>query len=47
MIDDLPTKGSMRCDINVSIHKPGQPFGTRCEVKNVSGIVGAVKAIGL
>jgi len=23
-------EGSMRCDVNVSVHKPGTPFGTRC-----------------
>jgi aspartyl-tRNA(Asn)/glutamyl-tRNA(Gln) amidotransferase subunit B len=31
-------QGSMRCDINVSVRKPGDPFGTRCEVKNVNSI---------
>ena len=31
-------QGSMRCDINVSVRKPGEPFGTRCEVKNVNSI---------
>ena len=27
-------KGSLRCDANVSVRKAGQPFGTRCEIKN-------------
>jgi aspartyl-tRNA(Asn)/glutamyl-tRNA(Gln) amidotransferase subunit B len=31
-------QGSMRCDINVSVRKPGDEFGTRCEVKNVNSI---------
>jgi aspartyl-tRNA(Asn)/glutamyl-tRNA(Gln) amidotransferase subunit B len=31
-------KGSLRADVNVSVCKPGQPFGTRCEIKNVNSI---------
>ncbi len=31
-------EGSMRCDVNVSVHKAGTPFGTRCEIKNVNSI---------
>ncbi|PWR23104.1 Asp-tRNA(Asn)/Glu-tRNA(Gln) amidotransferase subunit GatB [Zavarzinia compransoris] len=31
-------EGSMRADVNVSVRKPGQPFGTRCEIKNVNSI---------
>src|SRR4026209_2763567 len=31
-------EGSMRCDVNVSVRKPGGPLGTRCEVKNVNSI---------
>ncbi|NYZ11422.1 Asp-tRNA(Asn)/Glu-tRNA(Gln) amidotransferase subunit GatB [Azospirillum sp. RWY-5-1] len=31
-------EGSMRCDVNVSVRKPGAPFGTRCEIKNVNSI---------
>ncbi len=27
-------KGSLRADVNVSVRKPGDPFGTRCEIKN-------------
>jgi aspartyl-tRNA(Asn)/glutamyl-tRNA(Gln) amidotransferase subunit B len=38
-------KGSLRCDINVSLHEEGTPFGTRCEVKNVTGIQFVGKAI--
>ncbi len=29
-------EGSLRCDANVSIHKPGEPFGTRAELKNLN-----------
>jgi aspartyl-tRNA(Asn)/glutamyl-tRNA(Gln) amidotransferase subunit B len=29
-------KGNMRADCNVSVRRPGQPFGTRCEIKNVN-----------
>ncbi len=38
-------EGSMRCDVNLSIRKPGEPFGTRCEIKNVNSIKAAVAAI--
>ncbi len=31
-------EGSMRCDVNLSVRKPGDEFGTRCEIKNVNSI---------
>ncbi|WP_407965016.1 Asp-tRNA(Asn)/Glu-tRNA(Gln) amidotransferase subunit GatB [Bartonella sp. C271] len=31
-------EGSMRADVNISVRRPGEPFGTRCEVKNVNSI---------
>jgi aspartyl-tRNA(Asn)/glutamyl-tRNA(Gln) amidotransferase subunit B len=31
-------EGSMRCDVNVSVRKPGAAFGTRCEIKNVNSV---------
>jgi aspartyl-tRNA(Asn)/glutamyl-tRNA(Gln) amidotransferase subunit B len=31
-------KGSLRADVNVSVRKPGEGFGTRCEIKNVNSI---------
>src|ERR1700748_154052 len=31
-------EGSMRADVNVSVRKPGDPFGTRCEIKNVNSV---------
>lgn len=38
-------EGSMRCDANVSVRKPGEPLGTRCEIKNVNSIRSLGKAI--
>ena len=38
-------EGSMRVDANVSVHKPGTPFGTRCEIKNVNSIRALGRAI--
>ena len=38
-------KGSMRCDVNVSVRKVGDPLGTRCEIKNVNSIRNMMKAI--
>lgn len=29
-------EGSFRCDANVSVRRPGEPFGTRVEVKNLN-----------
>jgi aspartyl-tRNA(Asn)/glutamyl-tRNA(Gln) amidotransferase subunit B len=31
-------QGSLRADINVSVRRPGDPLGTRCEIKNVNSI---------
>ena len=38
-------EGSMRADINVSVRRPGEPLGTRCEIKNVNSMRFAVQAI--
>lgn len=38
-------EGSFRCDANVSVHKPGTPLGTRCEIKNVNSFRFVEKAI--
>lgn len=43
--DGKMQEGSIRCDINVSVHKPDEPFGTRVEMKNVNTFSGAVRAI--
>jgi aspartyl-tRNA(Asn)/glutamyl-tRNA(Gln) amidotransferase subunit B len=31
-------EGNLRCDVNVSVRRPGEPLGTRCEIKNVNSI---------
>ncbi len=31
-------EGAMRADVNVSVRRPGEDFGTRCEIKNVNSI---------
>ena len=31
-------EGSMRADVNVSIRRPGDDYGTRCEIKNVNSV---------
>lgn len=38
-------QGSMRCDANVSVRRPGEGLGMRCEIKNVNSIKNIVKAI--
>jgi aspartyl-tRNA(Asn)/glutamyl-tRNA(Gln) amidotransferase subunit B len=30
--------GRLRADVNVSINRPGEPLGTRCEIKNLNSI---------
>lgn len=40
-------EGSMRCDVNVSIHQPGEPWGTRTEIKNINSLSNIVRAIEL
>ncbi|MEJ2626359.1 MAG: Asp-tRNA(Asn)/Glu-tRNA(Gln) amidotransferase subunit GatB [Pseudolabrys sp.] len=31
-------KGSLRADVNVSVRRPGEPYGTRCEIKNMNSV---------
>lgn len=31
-------EGSMRADVNISVRKPGDGLGTRCEIKNVNSV---------
>ena len=38
-------EGSLRADVNVSVRKPGEPFRTRCEVKNVNSIRFVTQAV--
>lgn len=37
----------MRCDVNVSIHQPGEPWGTRTEIKNINSLSNIVRAMEL
>lgn len=38
-------EGSMRADVNISVRKAGEPYGTRCEVKNVNSVKAVQAAI--
>ncbi len=38
-------EGSLRCDVNLSIHKQGEPFGTRTEMKNLNSFTSVQRAI--
>src|SRR5262245_7831888 len=38
-------EGSLRVDANVSVRRPGEPLGTRCEIKNVNSLRSLGRAI--
>jgi aspartyl-tRNA(Asn)/glutamyl-tRNA(Gln) amidotransferase subunit B len=38
-------EGSLRCDCNVSVRRPDEPYGTRCEIKNLNSIRYVMQAI--
>ena len=38
-------EGSLRADVNVSVRKPGEPLGTRTEMKNMNSFRSIVRAI--
>ena len=38
-------EGSMRADVNVSVRQRGEPFRTRCEIKNVNSVRYVMQAI--
>jgi len=38
-------EGSMRVDANVSVHRPDEPLGTRCEIKNLNSVRSVGRAI--
>ncbi len=38
-------KGNLRCDANISVRKAGEPFRTRCEIKNLNSIRHVMAAI--
>jgi aspartyl-tRNA(Asn)/glutamyl-tRNA(Gln) amidotransferase subunit B len=38
-------EGSLRCDCNVSVRRPGEALGTRCEIKNLNSVRFVMQAI--
>ncbi len=38
-------KGSLRVDANLSVHRPGTPFGTKTEVKNMNSFANVERAL--
>jgi aspartyl-tRNA(Asn)/glutamyl-tRNA(Gln) amidotransferase subunit B len=38
-------EGSFRCDVNVSVRRPGEPLGTRREIKNLNSFIFMQQAI--
>src|SRR5215472_8941206 len=38
-------EGSLRCDCNVSVRRPDEPYGTRCEIKNLNSVRYVMQAI--
>jgi aspartyl-tRNA(Asn)/glutamyl-tRNA(Gln) amidotransferase subunit B len=38
-------EGSLRCDVNLSVRKPGEAYRTRCEIKNVNSIRHVMQAV--
>ena len=43
--DGRMEEGSLRVDANVSVRRPGDEFGTRCEIKNLNSLRSLVRAI--
>jgi len=43
--DGRMEEGSMRVDANVSVRREGEPFGTRCEIKNLNSMRSLGRAI--
>src|SRR5205823_7638283 len=38
-------EGSLRCDCNVSVRRPGDALGIRCEIKNLNSVRFVMQAI--
>lgn len=38
-------KGQLRCDVNLSMHRVGQPWGTRVEIKNINSFRFVARAL--
>lgn len=45
--DAIMAEGSFRCDCNVSVRKPNEPLGTRCELKNLNSFRFIERAINV
>jgi len=43
--DANPEEGKMRADVNVSVRRPGEPFGTKVEVKNLNSFRSVQRAL--
>jgi aspartyl-tRNA(Asn)/glutamyl-tRNA(Gln) amidotransferase subunit B len=43
--DANPEEGKMRADVNVSVRRPGEPFGTKVEVKNLNSFKSVQRAL--
>ena len=43
--DAAPEEGKMRADVNISLHLPDQPYGTKVEVKNLNSFRSVAAAI--
>jgi len=43
--DASPEEGKLRADVNVSLHRAGEPFGTKVEVKNLNSFRNVAAAI--
>ena len=43
--DAKPEEGKMRCDVNVSVHLPNTPFGTKVEVKNLNSFRSVARSL--
>jgi aspartyl-tRNA(Asn)/glutamyl-tRNA(Gln) amidotransferase subunit B len=43
--DARPEEGKMRCDVNVSVRRLGEPFGTKVEVKNLNSFRSVARSL--
>jgi len=43
--DANPEEGKMRADVNVSIRRPGEPLGTKVEIKNLNSFRSVARAL--
>ncbi|MER3480997.1 MAG: Asp-tRNA(Asn)/Glu-tRNA(Gln) amidotransferase GatCAB subunit B [Meiothermus sp.] len=43
--DANPEEGKMRTDVNVSVHRPGEPLGTKVEIKNLNSFRSVARAL--